>query len=93
MDFAFLISSVSSILPYIGAGFVIFYLLILFWVAKDIAYRSTSVFVQTFCIALAVCVPFIGLAFYLLIRPELLVHKEIREFLQAQKEAEEESNK
>lgn len=79
------ISSVSFFLPYIGGVFGLIYLLLVFWVAKDIAQRSTSWIVQIFCIGISAFLPLFGVFFYLLLRPELLIHKEIREFLAHQK--------
>ncbi len=79
------ITTITSSLPYILGFFGILYLLIVFWVAKDIAQRSTSSVAQSLSIIITIALPFIGLMIYLLLRPELLVHTEIREFLAAQK--------
>ena len=45
------------------------------------AQRTNSLILQVICIALSIFVPVIGVVFYLLIRPELLIHTEIKEFL------------
>jgi len=77
------LTNIISFAPYIIGGVGLLYLLIVFWVAKDIAQRSTSFAMQSISIILTVALPFVGLMIYLLIRPELLIHREIREFLSA----------
>ncbi len=78
------LATIIDLQLYLFIFFGALYLLIVFWVAKDIAQRSTSLLMQSFSIIITVAFPAIGLMTYLLIRPELLIHKEIREFLYAQ---------
>lgn len=77
-------STLVEFAPFIGGFSGLLYLLIVFWVAKDIAHRSTHILMQSFSIIITIALPFVGLMIYLLIRPELLIHREIREFLYAQ---------